>query len=554
MSNTDFVPTLVEDDRLILTDKLPFEVYQGASSISPQIFQNNSATSSSATFTVTVPSYESILDANIWIDTDIVYTITGVPAATKFLVNYANENGTDNSDCLAPFPFLQNIIVASATINQSQVSVNCQDVLPALLPCLSRDSLTTYNSMTPTMLDNVQSYTYPSLSEYTQAPDSQASVFGSYKASNNWNNQPRGAWKVKSISGNLAGDGTASRTVVITFHVTEPLGILSPFLFAKPGVGFSGIQAVNFNLTLDATGSRSWRTTSPSTGVGSQRVLCTYSNAQLLVSFLSPKASQLVKYSVKNIMPYSQLQVYKSNPVSATDGVASSPSIQLSSIPKMALIFVRPTNRTYNTPDYVLPITKINLLFNGRNGILSGATQQQLYAMSVLSGVNQSWQEWSGSANWGGMIAPSPSQNGQQYQSVFTQGGILALTFGRDIECANEYDAPSSIGQYNFAINVNFDNSCGSTGNVELYIVLVNEGYMANSRGQSSTYTSILSKSDTMSVLNDVPLSDAPGAQVLPDEGSEVLTGGRRHRMSKGMGKSGGARSAGVKKLHSRLM
>jgi hypothetical protein len=532
--STDFVPTLVEDDRVILSSKLPFEVYQGASSVSPQVFAANTSTSSSHTYTVTVPSYESVTDMNIMIDTDIIYTITGVPPNLQYLVNYGNVASGNTVDCLAPFPFLQNVIVASATINQSQVSVNCQDVLPALLPCISRDSLSVYNSMTPTTLDNVQSYT-ANASYY----NSQASVFQNYLASNNWNEQPRGAWRVKSISGNTQGDGVASKTVVVTVHVTEPLGVLSPFLFAKPGAGIAGVQAINFNLTLDSAGSRSWRSTSTV-----QTVVCTYSHAQLLVNFLSPKASQLVKYSPKNILPYSQLQVYKSNAVAAADGSANSPSIQLSSIPKMALIFVRPTSRTYTTADYVLPITKININFNGRNGLLSGATQQQLYAMSVLSGVNQSWQEWYGSAN-SGVLAGTP---------IFTQGGILALTFGRDIECANEYDAPSSIGQYNFAVNVNFDNSCGSAGNVELYIVLVNNGFMASERGQSSTYTSILSKADVMSVLNDAPISDAPTAQVLPDEGSEVLTGGRRRAMMKGMGMSAGGRSAGAKKLHSRLM
>jgi hypothetical protein len=485
--STDFVPTLVEDDRLILTDKLPFEVYQGASSISPQVFAANTQTGSSHTYTVTVPSYESITDMNILWDGDITYTITGVPPDNKYLVNYGNAtNSGDNSDCLAPFPFLQNIIVASATINQSQVSVNCQDVLPALLPCIARDSLSVYNSMTPTMLDNVQSYTYPSIAGYV---GSQASVFAPYSNSNDWKVQPRGAWKVKSISGNtIQSVGAAAvKTVAITFHVTEPLGVLSPFLFAKPGgAGIAGVMAINFNLTLDATGSRSWRTTS---ALANYNVSCSYADCKLLVNFLSPKASQLVKYAPKNILPYSQLQVYKSNPQLPTNTTLNSPSIQLSSIPKMALLFVRPTVRTYNTPDFVLPITKLTINFNGRNGLLSGATQQQIFAMSCLSGVQQSWQEWSGSANWGGMIAPSGTQIGQQFQSVFTQGGICALTWGRDLEISDQYSSVSSIGQFNFAVNVTFDNSCGYADNVELYIVLVNEGFMASERGQSSTYT-----------------------------------------------------------------
>ena len=154
--STDFIPTLVEDDRLILSSKLPFEVYQGASSISPQVFSANTQTGSSHTYTVTVPSYESITDMNILWDGDIVFTITGTPANGEYLVNLGNTTAGQNSDCLAPFPFLNALLVLAATVNQSQCSVNAQDVLLGLLPCISRETLSEYNSMTPTMLDNTQ--------------------------------------------------------------------------------------------------------------------------------------------------------------------------------------------------------------------------------------------------------------------------------------------------------------------------------------------------------------------------------------------------------------
>ena len=537
MSSELFTPVLVEDDRLILSSKLPYEIYQGASSVSPQVFSANTSTASSHTYTITVPSYETVTDMNVMFDGDIIYTITGTPAAGEYLVNLGNT-GIANIDCLAAFPFLQNIIVASATVNQSQVSLNVQDVLPALLPCIARESLSTWNSMTPTMLDNTQSYTQAG---YTA---SQASVFAPYLSSNNYKDTARGAWKVKSITGNSAGGG--AKVVVVTFHVTEPIGVLSPFLFAKPGAGVSGVQAINLNLTLDSAATRSWRSTSTL-----QTVSCAYANCQMLVNFLSPKASQLVKYSPRNILPFSQLQVYKSNAVTAASLRVNSPSIQLSSIPKMALIYVRPVVRTSQTPDFVLPIQSININWNGRNGLLSGATPQQLYAMSVQSGLNMNWQEWSGSAN-GYCVAGVPT-------AFFTQGGPLCLTFGKDIECSNEYDAPGSIGQFNMAVNVVFTNDCGFVGNVELYMVLVNEGLFESSRGSSSSYTSIVSKSDCLSVLSDAAISDTPAAQTLPIEGSEALTGGRRRV---GKGRSGGAPSYGsmavatkmANKLTSRLV
>jgi hypothetical protein len=57
------------------------------------------------------------------------------------------------------------------------------------------------------MLDNVQSYGALSGAYY----QSQASVFAPYTNSNDWKVQPRGAWRVKSITGNSNGDGVYAR-------------------------------------------------------------------------------------------------------------------------------------------------------------------------------------------------------------------------------------------------------------------------------------------------------------------------------------------------------
>jgi hypothetical protein len=541
-----FVPVLVEDDRLMLSNPkdFNFEVYQGAASVAPQVFTANSNTPSSLTFSVTVPSYESITDLNVMIDTDIEFTITAPTPSSGTLVNL----GT--TDCIAPFPFHQNILVASATINQSQCSVNVQDVLPALLPMISRESLSMYNSMTPTTLDNVQSYAQGGYSA------SQASVFNSYYASNNYREQPRGAWAVKSITTTATGGVT---TVKVVVHVTEPL-LLSPFLFGKKGAGISGVQAINLVLTLDSSAQRSWRsmTTAPA-----NISITGYNGARLLVNFLSPKASQLVKYSPRCINPYSQLLVYKSDEKqSGTDTTftMNTPSIQLSSVPSMALLFVRPVARTCVTADFTVPISSVNVQFNGRNGLLSGCTPQQIYAMSCLAGVNQSWQEWSGLASGAVTNAVNP---------IYTQGPICAFQFARDLECSDTWVAPSSIGQFNLQVNVGCSWPQGVDTKFVLYMVLVNDGFIASERGQTSTFTSILSKSTVLSVVDNQAISDAPLAQSLPNEGSEIITGGRRrvHHAKRGMdfssesssgaGISGGMMSGAGRsggKLHNRIM
>jgi len=548
--SSDYVPVLVSDKRMDLHSKLDFEVYSGANSVSPSTFGANTNSSNNLNFTITVPSFETIVDMNIMVDTDIVYTITGVPGNGLYLVNYAV------TDCLAPFPFNQLINNASVNINQSQVSLQVSDALPALLPLISRDVLSKFNCMTPTMLDNVQNYYQAG---YTA---SQSSVFKGYYSNNVYDKESRGSFSIKSITGNTVGNGVASKTVVVTAHVTEPL-LVSPLLFGKISSGLAGVQAINMSLAMDSTGKRSWRTATPlgsSTTApgGSYAVAVSYGSPQLLCNFLAPKASQLVKYGPRNILPFSQLNIYN-NLVSAAglSGTLSSPSIQLSSIPKTVMVYIRKDGRTWNDADFYLPITGVSINFNVNNGILSGCNQQQLYMLSSQAGVQSTWSEWSGRAT--DVAAADPTGVTGNITNVTTQGGPLVLEFARDIYCSNEYDAPGGIGSYNFSINVNYNNTnlVGAqifTGGCQLFVVMGNQGIYSTQSGNSSSFTNILSKSDVLSVLSDKAVQDVQTDDLQTTTGEE-LTGGRR-----GYGKSGGGKSGGMmgpsggRKLSSRLM
>jgi hypothetical protein len=548
--SSDYIPVLVSDKRMDLRSKLDFEVYSGANSVSPSVFGASTNSSNNLNFSITSPSFQTILDMNIMVDTDIIYTITGTPTNGTYLVNYAI------SDCLAPFCFNQLINNASVNINQSQVSLNVSDALPALLPLISRDELSKFNCMTPTMLDNVQNY-YQGFGGANPYLTSQSSVFKGYYSNNVYDKESRGSFSIKSITGNNLGAANAVQTVVVTVHVTEPL-LVSPMLFGKVSSGIAGIQAINMSLSMDASGKRSWRTATPlgsSTTApgGGYNVSVAYGDPKVMVNFLAPKASQLIKYSPRNILPFTQLNIYNNlvSPAAGT-GSLSSPSIQLSSIPKTVMVYIRKDGRTWNDADFYIPITGVSINFNVNNGILSGCNQQALYVLSQQAGLQQTWGEFSGRA--------SDSSGAGTLTNVTTQSGPVVLEFARDIYCSSEFDAPGNIGSFNFSITVQYNNLnlvnapiVPATTGIQLFVVMANSGIYSTESGNSSSFTNILSKSDVLSVLSDKAVQDVQTSELQTTTGEE-LTGGRKgYGRSGGMGPSGGGKSAG-RKLSSRLM
>ena len=76
----------------------------------------------------------------------------GARFENMFAVNYGV------TDALGPFPLHQLVSTMTTTINNNSVSMNVQDVRPALLRMCDPDELAAYDSTTPTMLDYLANY------------------------------------------------------------------------------------------------------------------------------------------------------------------------------------------------------------------------------------------------------------------------------------------------------------------------------------------------------------------------------------------------------------
>lgn len=281
-------------------------------------------------------------------------------------------------------------------------------------------------------------------------------------------------------------------------------------MFADPrynNQAFYGLQNLNFVMNIGDT-SRVWRTSAPITGTTAAAGAISldsvafkdsdaFSGSQLHFMFLTPHPSDLLP--ARNICPYYELPRYIT-PIKAvaanTASTQYSQSLQLNQIPDKLIFAIRKAMGKQNNhdTDSYLPITGCSIQFNNNAGILSSATQYELFDMSVKNGSNQTWYEFSGSA-----YSASSSTN----KVVNTSGSVVILEFGRDIQLVEDYYAPGSIGNYNLQIKVDFLNNTNvaidnSANEYELVLITMNSGVFVCERGTSQVFTGILSKSDVL--------------------------------------------------------
>ena len=194
-------------------------------------------------------------------------------------------------------------------------------------------------------------------------------------------------------------------------------------------------------------------------------------------------------------------------------------SIQLNSVPDKLIICVRKVlaSQTIFDSDSFLPITAVNFNFNNKAGLLSGATQWDLWRMSVESGSNQPWAEFSGYAPLGDNV-PFVSGTNSGYKQISTCGSVLCLEMGRHIELDDVY-APGSIGAFQLQFQVNYQNNTpdaiDAQNPYEIVLITMNSGVFTIERGTSQTYTAILSRADVLSVSSQPSYSKSAVARLV---------------------------------------
>jgi len=497
MSSADFKKVLVKDDRLNVSDSLSFAVKKGGQNVTVAKYKALSATTTSHVFNIVVPNEATIIDRRALWNATCTLKIQGIPAVGKYLVNYGY------TDALAPFPLQSTATVMSSTINNTTVSVNIDDVMPALLRMHDARQLAALNSMTPTMFD---SYKY-----YSDAVGAINNPLGSFFNAQDNDLLPRGAFGDVVVGSTyvggvvdgaqVVGDGTTLQTTYVQFTTSEPLLGLSPFIWSNDGAtaGIYGVTNMSFQFNL-GNANRVWRTASniPSYSVQLQE----FNNSQLIFNYLTPHASDLMP--ARNIVPYLNLPRFISPAVSIGAGVKgvtiSSQSLQLQEIPDKLICFVRKAKRniTNQDSDNFLPIKKVSIQWNNNSGILSTATPYNLYEMSKKAGCNENWLEFSGSAN----VVDNTTGVGSVLP---TAGSMLVLDYAESIQLVEDWFSPGSLGAFNLQIDVTVDSNATTNEDYELVLVTVQSGIFVCERGQSSVYTALLSRQDVLEASEQKP-------------------------------------------------
>nr|WPF46440.1 MAG: putative major capsid protein [Lake Baikal virophage 2] len=557
MSSSDFSKVKVIDDVLATTDSVRYAVIKGAQNITPGKYTAISNSNSSITFNIQTPSEATVLSRRMMLRNTITITCTGtIPANSPVNTRLVNLGETES---LGPFPFQSLCNTVQMTINNNTVSQNMRDVMFALLRFGDRREMARYNNSAPTAYDNYWNY-----ANCVGSTNSPLSAWNDCSLDEAY--QGRGVSRIKSISGNTAFGGAAAeiKTVVIVFETIEPL-MLSPLIWCDPesnNQGFYGVQVLNLTLNIGSA-NRLFRSAQAVLGPlnTAGNLVCTlgsvaqpdaFQEPQLLIQYYTRQPSDLVP--ARNVVPFAEYPRYLSSGsavitaavqtnaagayslVPGSTSQFASQTISLNSIPDRLIIFARKTlaTQTAYDADCFFPIQRIVVNFNNKSGLLSSATQWDLWRMSVESGSNATWAEFSGVAG----VSRATALDNFGLTQVATSGAPLVLSMGKHVELDDVF-APGSIGQFQLQFQVdllNYDtNAYGTTpqNQWELVLITQNTGVFVLERGTSQTYTAILSRSDVLAASSQPGYSSSAVKRLV---GGSIEDG---FKDLSGMGESG---------------
>ena len=453
MSN--FKTVKISDERISnCTDKLDVGVFSGPAETTMNKFKANSASASSWTFQVNIPSPNIVIDRNLYVGTTVNFVIkigpVGVaqadqqPPANKLTGAQipAGQLCIDigGSDALQAFPLNQLFTTSSVTINNSATSVQTQSILQALLRSSSAKKLAKYNGGSPALSDrfylnytdgvdtaasnvlaDVKGFTFADDYVMTRGahPITITSIVHNTYTYAVANGHPTSANPV--VNASLVSAGPQDSWVIgLSTVLYEPLIGLAPFLWeggssTHNSMGLYGVNAMSFNFTIDSTLSRFWsacRYPSPSGWSVSLAQANPFTDVFLHMKFLTVQPSDAERMPLKNIVPYTNWTPYISSgnqsftydpayPLAYPQHTLSTITMSLAVVPDLIYIMVRIPQSQMNPflSSSFFTINSIVCQFNNKSGILSNYSSYDLYNLSVKNGLQDvSYVEWIGGA------------------------------------------------------------------------------------------------------------------------------------------------------------
>jgi hypothetical protein len=362
-------------------------------------------------------------------------------------------------------------------------------------------------------------------------------------------------WK----AGNVAD--TSVYRLYFRFKTTERL-VISPFVWADSheiSTGLFGVQNIQLLMNFQspvAQGRILRATTGAVFGNADSTTSLKFTNEQFQnvnsgscfanpvvnVQYLTPSLD--VPLPAKNIVPFMDYPRYISQQnvgsITATTLTANSAgalttqtinsqTITLPAIPDLLMIYVKPNTcvTADDSPlpdptqgDWVLPIVGISVNFDNYAGLLSSHSQEQLYRMSCLNGLEMDYDQWRGYASTS--VFPNGLTEVTKTQLVPLTGGPLILKPGRDI-VLQAGQAPSLVGNFSLQFTLQVQNQTGVTQpSCQIYVIAINSGFLETIKGSSRILKGVLTEQDILSApmgpgSADAHMSRYAGAGAIQD-------------------------------------
>lgn len=602
--SADIEKLAVFDDRIVQT-RPKYAVEKGALSLTNSPFNAISQTQSQHTYNIYVPS------ENVYVSRDLEWSSSVFLAISVRLDDSVGQFpigqplfqlGVDGS--LAAFPLNALCATMTATINDTTVTINSQDVLTEVLR-LTDYAPNRLQRTCPTMLDKYQRN--DDALNATNDP-----ISGYTNMSHDYHEVPNGAWsnvvytdpQGNVLSGTVAGaytfggitvntvDGVPVSTdqgagvvnglytVFIKFRSTEKL-VLSPFIFSEEYSSDTGLFGINnIQLVMNmrdpnrclrlrdsfvGTSSKTYYAGGPApatllppvaynTNVGTG----VFADSVINVQFLTPSLD--IPLPPKSVVPYMEFPRYITQPqntVLAAGATAQlqSQTITLPQIPDLLIIYVKAvadpaTTAADKSLDPALPQFGASYL-----PILSSvAGSRSVAPLSVnfdnfsglLSSVTTEQLYHMSVRNgldmdWNTWSGLARVPSGAVGRTIPTVGGFLVLKPSTDITLQSG-QAPSLVGNFTLQFNVNVRNTFDFPVQPQIYVITANSGFFESIRGSSRIIKGVLSEQDIIA---------APLAPAGTREGLKRMIGGKVLALANRMGMIKGSHGSAKAPDHS---
>lgn len=417
-----------------LVDPAKESVYvslKGASNITEQTLTPLSGSGTNTlNFSIIPPATNVILDSVVMLNMQIALTATQPATGTT------NNTLIFGHACLESFPINKMIQNISVKINNVQVSNQPYDQMSLLERTLPANWRQKYGNLFPCQVNTVANnptYYGIATTKVCQSPFATDNMESPTEVVPSRVNFPFTEDALGSTKGYLGA--VAVSTATRYYNVTEPLHV--PIFSLAKASGISNINRIDITVQFlsDAvnavvcnpvlsgaaaanympypwwlTGKSSYQNMlgsvcADTAGTPLYRIpnvlTMVRSSEQLFLRYLTPSVQipEVLKFPIHSFQcyPYSYNQAVGAG---ATVNITGQ-MIKTSIVPEKIYIVVRQqltdtsaTGKTVYRCDALYPISNVNLLVNNQAGVLSTATQQQLYQMSQRNGLNTSWVDF----------------------------------------------------------------------------------------------------------------------------------------------------------------